>query len=303
MTEGSNQGLIVIVALIIFGIFVAISYLLFQEQLHAGLSEVFEDGLEEGTSIFPEKDNDVSGNREDDKYIYTKIREETSNQSAVWIQAEKLSNGTLNIVKSSTTDSNYNRGTSKMTGNLVLPDSINGKKITGVGDNDSSPFGQAKFNGTLKLPKYTEVIGSMVFLDSSFKGQIELPSGLKKIERFAFPMAQFTGSLTLPNELEYIDYDAFLSSKFDGTLVIPESTKFISYNALSHSEFSKVEMKGKTTIEFHGLNSPLSDLMESGSSIGMKETSQSEKGRAFIGGTNHIMDGDETEGFYFNPNK
>lgn len=303
MTEGSNQGLIVIVAIIIFGIFVAISYLLFQDKLHVGLSEIFEDGLEQGISIFPEGDNDILGNREDESYIYAKIRDKTETQSAIWLKLEKLSNGTLNIVKSSTTDSDYNRGTLEMTGDLILPDTVNGKKITGVGDKDTSPFGQASFDGKLKLPKYTETIGSMVFLDSVFKGQLELPNTLKKIERYAFSSAKFTGSLTLPNTLEYIDYNAFLSSTFTGELTIPEHTKFVSYNALSNSEFSKVELKGNTDIEFFSVTDEIEDSMDSGSSIGMKETNQSEKGLAFVGGSNNIMDGDKTEGFYFNPNK
>lgn len=45
MTSGSSQGLFVIVAVVIFGIFVLISYILFRDNLKTGLSSVFEDSI------------------------------------------------------------------------------------------------------------------------------------------------------------------------------------------------------------------------------------------------------------------
>ena len=46
MTEGSNQGLLVIVAIVIFGIFVSIVYLLFGDNLKPALSSIFKDSFE-----------------------------------------------------------------------------------------------------------------------------------------------------------------------------------------------------------------------------------------------------------------
>lgn len=45
MTNGSSQGLFVVVAVVIFGIFVAISYLLFRDQLTPSLASIFGDSL------------------------------------------------------------------------------------------------------------------------------------------------------------------------------------------------------------------------------------------------------------------
>lgn len=45
MTDGSSQGLFVIVAVVIFGIFVLISYILFRDNLKTGLSDIFEDSI------------------------------------------------------------------------------------------------------------------------------------------------------------------------------------------------------------------------------------------------------------------
>ena len=47
MTNGSSQGLFVVVAIVIFGIFVLISYLLFNDNLKPSLSRIFNDSLEQ----------------------------------------------------------------------------------------------------------------------------------------------------------------------------------------------------------------------------------------------------------------
>ncbi|WP_270282953.1 BspA family leucine-rich repeat surface protein, partial [Enterococcus lactis] len=50
MTNGSNQGLFVVVSIVIFGIFVLISYLLFRDNLKPNLANIFTDGLEQATT-------------------------------------------------------------------------------------------------------------------------------------------------------------------------------------------------------------------------------------------------------------
>lgn len=55
MTNGTSQGLYVIVAVVIFGIFVGISYLIFQDSLRPKLMKVFEQSTQEAlknTKIF-----------------------------------------------------------------------------------------------------------------------------------------------------------------------------------------------------------------------------------------------------------
>lgn len=47
MTNGTSQGLFIVVAIIIFGIFIAISYLLFRDTLKPSLSTIFTDSLEQ----------------------------------------------------------------------------------------------------------------------------------------------------------------------------------------------------------------------------------------------------------------
>lgn len=75
MTNGGSQGLFILVAVVIFGIFVFMSYLLFRDTLKPNLSNVFEDGLVQSEDILgvEKPDKDVSG-REDSLYVYAKIR-------------------------------------------------------------------------------------------------------------------------------------------------------------------------------------------------------------------------------------
>lgn len=55
MSEGANQGLFVIVAVVIFGIFVLISYVLFKDTLKPRLSSIFTDGLEQAEDAIDPK--------------------------------------------------------------------------------------------------------------------------------------------------------------------------------------------------------------------------------------------------------
>lgn len=46
MTDGASQGLFVIVAVVIFGIFVLIAYILFRETLQPKLADIFKNATD-----------------------------------------------------------------------------------------------------------------------------------------------------------------------------------------------------------------------------------------------------------------
>lgn len=50
MTDGASQGLFVIVAVVIFGIFVLIAYMLFRETLSTSLQEIFKNATSTATA-------------------------------------------------------------------------------------------------------------------------------------------------------------------------------------------------------------------------------------------------------------
>ncbi|RTK29133.1 hypothetical protein DRJ91_12100 [Enterococcus faecalis] len=51
MTDGASQGLFVIIAVVIFGIFVLISYVVFKDTLKPSLANIFTDGLEQAEEV------------------------------------------------------------------------------------------------------------------------------------------------------------------------------------------------------------------------------------------------------------
>lgn len=243
MTNGSSQGLFVIVAVVIFGIFVLISYVLFRNELKPTLANIFTDGLEQAeenlTGIVKEKPINIQSSREDENYLYAKIRDanEAKNETEIWVQAKKLDDGTLELDKSSISDGNYTSGYSDMTGSLAIPDTINGKKITLIKE---KAFFNARFTGSLTLPKYLQSIGRSAFEGSKFSGSLTLPDEMASIEDAAFYYSNFTGSLTLPNNLSSIKGTAFYYSNFTGTLDI-SNIGYIGNFAFGKSSISTVK--------------------------------------------------------------
>ncbi|EGO5146892.1 hypothetical protein H4N16_002626 [Enterococcus faecalis] len=55
MTDGASQGLFVIIAVVIFGIFVLISYVVFKDTLKPSLANIFTDGLEQAEDAIDPK--------------------------------------------------------------------------------------------------------------------------------------------------------------------------------------------------------------------------------------------------------
>lgn len=264
MTNGSSQGLFVLIAVIIFGIFILMSYLLFRDTLNPSLSGIFKDEFGQiNCSLFGECPIDIPSAREDENYLYAKIREANpkKNEKEIWIQAEKQNDGTLLIYKSSVSDKNYADGTSDMTGDLKFPDSINGMMITGFTDSSKTygAFRKAKFSGELRLPSGLTTIGHNIFFSSTFIGELELPKGLTSICDNAFYCSKFSGELKLPKGLTSIGGDAFVYSKFSGKLDVSNVT-YIQYGAFIYSKINKVirgdvEMSdGSTTTNTSGIH-------------------------------------------------
>ena len=241
MTNGTSQGLFVVVAIIIFGIFVLISYMLFKDNLKPTLANIFTDGLKQGTcNLISECPIDIVAEREDETYLYAKIRaaDESKGETEIWVRAEKLEDGTLQLSASSVSDHMYGNGDPDMTGSLVIPDTISGMKITSIYRNSSlGTFEQAVFT-TLKLPNSLTTIGYKSFQNSIFSGELKLPSGLTSIGSSAFQNSIFSGEIKLAS-VERIGYKAFYSSEFSGTLDVSNVT-VIREGAFNKSKINRV---------------------------------------------------------------
>ncbi|MGF2057823.1 leucine-rich repeat domain-containing protein [Enterococcus innesii] len=254
MTNGTSQGLFIVVAIIIFGIFTLTSYVLFKDNLKPTLANIFTNGfnqantaLNKGSILENNINTDESNSTIYNNQLYVKIREknEAKNETEVWVLLEELKDGTYAIKASGidNTSPNYDiqgystglSGSSSMTGDLILPDTINGKKITLIKE---SAFYFSKFNGQLTLPKYLQSIEACAFGYSNFRGSLTLPDSLQSIGNNAFECSEFTGSLTLPDSLQSIGSGAFYCSKFTGSLTLPNSLQSIGSSAFIYSNFS-----------------------------------------------------------------
>ena len=267
MTNGTSQGLFIVVAIVIFGIFVGLSYTLFGDELTPKVVGLFEQSTEQASGNLlgkPNNDN-IGAIREDEKYLYTKIREANAekNETEIWIQLEKIDDGqALKIVGSSPTDGNYTDsnayGGADLTGEISLPDSVNNLPITEIGELafyvstfsgqlvlpssltsiENHAFADSTFSGELVLPSRLTQIGIAAFQFSKFSGELKLPSDLTEIGDFAFTYSTFSGQLVLPSSLTSIGYQTFLYSKFSGDLVLPSSLNQIGVSGFHYSTFS-----------------------------------------------------------------
>lgn len=140
MTNGASQGLFVVVAIVTFGSFVLISYLLFRDNLKPSLSGIFKDGLEQATDNLTGVTNE--------KYLNFS----TTNGNGI--------NGL--------TSTAYNEDGSikKNLKTLILPNTINSRDLVTIdftnsnitGTSTSRFAGVEKIVGNSKLTKVTPIL-------------------------------------------------------------------------------------------------------------------------------------------------
>lgn len=227
MTEGGSQGLFVVVAVIIFGLFVSIAYLLFDDTLKPALAGIFKDGIfqaEEkldgkGTENLPGGDDSivsvVDGVKENPttKEIYAMIRpsDEVNGEGEVWVQ--------MNL-ETDTEGNNYY--------NIINSGLESPEKSTTFGS------GNASMTGSLTIPEYVKT-----------KGGSLIP--IKKISASAFKASMFDGDFIAPSILD-VGKEAFYTSKF--TSYSAEKLEIAGTNAFYTSTFKK----GDVASEFNSYN-------------------------------------------------
>lgn len=127
----------------------------------------------------------------------------------------------------------------KLSGNVTIPETINGKPVTVIDDgvfSDSyiynvnipdtvkyigdNAFKKCKLE-SLELPDSLEYIGESAFTHNSIAGKITMPENVKYIGANAFSWNEIT-QITLNDGLEVICDEAFYSNKID-SLFIPNS--------------------------------------------------------------------------------
>ena len=200
MTNGTSQGLFVIVAVVIFGIFVLISYVLFRDTLKPSLANIFTDSLEQATDSL--KGEGVSTDLEE--------------------------NSIFNFDKTTGSIKGFIEGYIHDSSELTIPRKINGVIVKHI---ESEAFLDAKFT-SVNLPEGLESIGDMSFFNSNVT-KLTIPNSVKYIGGSAFENSEIK-TLDLGSGVETIHSFAFTNSRLS-KLIIPNSVKYIGGSAFGYS--------------------------------------------------------------------
>lgn len=230
MTSGVSNGLFVIIAVVIFGIFVSISYLILRDKLSPTLATVFKDGL---SMVLNQVSEDIISSRKDDNYVYAQVSSGNMflGTTDVWLKLEKTENNTFRIVGSDSSDDSYTIENSKIKGNFWIPRTVDSIAITEIGDN---AFYSSKFTGDFNAP-YIKKIGNYAFNDSSFNGSFYAPN-VQTIGFASFYLSTFQEEFNAPNVLRVED-EAFTKSSFKGSF-IQNNLVYAGDSSFKNSNFS-----------------------------------------------------------------
>lgn len=244
MTNGSSQGIFVIVALVIFGIFVLISYLLFRDTMKPSLARIYCDAftITSKNTGFGKLGNcgvDSEGQKDKIQRTYYKIREATPEKgwSEVWVLVKELDNGHVEIIDSGNKDQ-FSEGDlgATLIGDISFPDTVgNGLVIENIG---VGSFRNAKFANVMKLPDELIILDDYSLQQSHFSGEARFPERLEIIGIEALRDSRFTGELPeMPNIKEIRD-NAFKESEFEGNLPNLPNVDFVGKDAFKNSQFT-----------------------------------------------------------------
>lgn len=221
MESGSNKSLYTLLAIIVFGIFLSLSYFMFQDQLSNVLASVFVDG----SSIISGKLDYTLATKTAEKYFTS------------------IDNGD---------------GTCKLTSyigpdaDLVIPETVNGKIVVEIADQFynrpllPNPSSAVKLKSLL-LPNTIKRIGRYAFRDNNIKNLV-LPEGIELIANSAFELNN-TETVQLPNSLTSLGNWVFYGNNLK-ELTIPADVTTMGFAVvISNPNFIRLNLPNslKTT--------------------------------------------------------
>lgn len=231
MTNGSSQGLFVIVAVVIFGIFVAISYILFRDNLGPSMSAIFTDSISTATNYDQIINKGEKGDyhygfyplKNDNKGMYVEyFASKTEDKAYLFAFYEMSENGKL--VKDMHGE--------KLKGHLELPDTIEGKKVVGLSvyqgtQNANWSLSKAKIT-SVKLPRHLETIPEGLFNEATNLTSIVggIPENVTSIGTRAFTNAPLEGEFTIPANVESIGEEAFIGTNLTKVILKNKDTRY-----------------------------------------------------------------------------
>lgn len=109
--------------------------------------------------------------------------------------------------------------------NLIIPSTLDGKKVTGIAD---SAFSSRRSIKSVKIPDSVTSIGYRAFGFSNYIETVEIGSGVSEIEETAFGYCYSLKKIIVNENNKYF------SSSSDGVLFNKDKTKLIQYNINSN---------------------------------------------------------------------
>lgn len=145
------------------------------------------------------------------------------------------------------------------TGDVVIPDTIDGHKVISIGD-DMNMSGTSFFDKSINSELYWNTITS-----------ITVPDGVKYINDDTFYGLENLESITLPDSVIYLGDDAFafckklsrMNSENDGEFILPKNIEYLGRELFrSCSKLGKIEFPENINYINNNLFSNCSDLKE-----------------------------------------
>ena len=221
MDNASNKGLYTLIAVVVFGIFLSLSYFLFQDQMKVVLGTVLDKTSQ---SV--------------DRNLYINLEA----TSPYFFGTVPNAQGTLTITS-------YDTSGGKA---IIIPSEINGIKVTGI----ATDAFRSKGLTSVEIPNSVTSIGNYAFSNNQLTSVV-IPNSVTSIGLYAFDTNQLT-SVEIPNSVTSIGTRAFYNNQLT-SVVIPNSVTSIGLYAFYKNQLTSVEIPNSvTSIENYAFyNNPL----------------------------------------------
>lgn len=235
MTNGGSQGLFIVVAVVIFGIFVAISYIIFRDNLTPSLSAIFSNSISNATNF-----EQIEGRGEEDDYYfgYYPLKNDNEGMYFKYFTSKETGNVYLYAVYEKSEKGKFVQDSNgyKLKGHLELPDTIEDKKVVGLSVDKGTQTGNWSLSkaqvSSVKLPRFLETIPRGLF-------------NLELIEPNLRKLKSIVGGI--PESVTSIGEKSFTHAPLEGELTIPANVGSIGKYAFRNSKLTKVIFKNKNT--------------------------------------------------------
>ena len=209
MDNASNKGLYTLIAVVVFGIFLSLSYFLFQDQMKGVIATVLDKTSQ---SV--------------DRKLYSNLESTSPYFFGTVITAQ----GTLTITSYDTSGGLA----------IIIPSEINGIPVTAIATDAFKNKGLT----SVEIPNSVTSIGYAAFLNNQLTSVV-IPNSVTSIGNSAFYNNKLT-SVEIPNSVTSIGNSAFYNNKLT-SVVIPNSVTSIGNSAFYNNKLTSVEIPNSVT--------------------------------------------------------